>query len=99
MFFVYAFKGLDAAIAKKIQKDWIFRLEIAKSKKLLIQINDQPLPPDDKRQQSWVPPGCTKCGVDMVQRSAKSDPNQGKHFWGCSNYPKCKNIVPIEEWG
>lgn len=40
-------------------------------------------------------PVCPKCGADMVERSAKSGPNQGKRFWGCSNYPKCRTIVPI----
>ena len=40
-------------------------------------------------------PVCPKCGADMVERSAKSGPNQGKRFWGCSNYPKCRHIVPI----
>ncbi|MBW6473590.1 MAG: topoisomerase DNA-binding C4 zinc finger domain-containing protein, partial [Anaerolineaceae bacterium] len=45
----------------------------------------------------WTTPRCTKCGAEMVMRSAKSGPNQGKRFWGCSNYPKCRNILPIEE--
>ena len=57
----------------------------------------QPLPADDKPQQSWTTPRCTKCGAEMVQRSAKSGPNQGKRFWGCSNYPKCRNVVELEE--
>jgi very-short-patch-repair endonuclease len=57
----------------------------------------QPLPPDDKPQQSWTTPRCTKCGAEMVMRSAKSGPNQGKRFWGCSNYPRCKNVVAVEE--
>jgi len=56
----------------------------------------QPLPPDDKPQQSWTTPRCTKCGSEMVMRAARSSPNQGKRFWGCSNYPKCKNIVAYE---
>jgi ssDNA-binding Zn-finger/Zn-ribbon topoisomerase 1 len=47
----------------------------------------QPLPADDKPQQSGTTPRCTKCGSEMVMRSAKSGPNQGKRFWGCSNYP------------
>lgn len=58
---------------------------------------NQPLPADDDPKQSWTTPRCTKCGSEMVMRSAKSGPNQGKRFWGCSNYPKCKNIVPVED--
>jgi len=57
----------------------------------------QPLPADDDAKQSWTTPHCSKCGAEMVRRAAKSGPNQGKRFWGCSNYPKCKNIVPFEE--
>jgi DNA topoisomerase-1 len=34
---------------------------------------------------------CEKCGKDMVVRSSKRGA-----FWGCTGYPKCKNLVPIE---
>ncbi len=40
-------------------------------------------------------PGCPKCGVPMVERVAKTGQNAGKSFWGCRNYPKCKEIVQI----
>lgn len=55
----------------------------------------RPLPADDKPQPAWAPPKCEKCGSEMILRSAKSGPNQGKKFWGCSNYPKCHNIQPF----
>ena len=35
---------------------------------------------------------CEKCGSPMVVRSSKYG-----EFYGCSNYPKCKNIIPIEK--
>jgi DNA topoisomerase-1 len=34
---------------------------------------------------------CDKCGKDMVVRTSKRGA-----FWGCTGYPKCKNLVPIE---
>lgn len=40
-------------------------------------------------------PQCPKCGSEMVLRTAKSGANQGKQFWGCSNYPQCRGIVNI----
>ncbi len=40
-------------------------------------------------------PICTKCGGDMVLRKAAKGKNAGQEFWGCSNYPKCKTIVPV----
>jgi ssDNA-binding Zn-finger/Zn-ribbon topoisomerase 1 len=39
-----------------------------------------------------VPP-CDKCGATMVKRVAKSGKNEGKEFYGCSNYPDCKNMI------
>ncbi len=38
---------------------------------------------------------CQKCGSPMVKRQAKKGANKGNLFWGCSQYPKCKNIVNI----
>lgn len=40
-------------------------------------------------------PGCPKCGGSMVKRTAKKGSNAGNIFWGCSNYPHCRGIVPI----
>ena len=40
-------------------------------------------------------PLCTKCGGDMVLRKASKGKNAGNEFWGCSNYPKCRTIVPV----
>jgi restriction system protein len=38
---------------------------------------------------------CPKCGGTMVKRTAKQGANAGQMFWGCTNYPKCRGIVPI----
>jgi restriction system protein len=35
---------------------------------------------------------CPKCGQPWVLRTARSGANQGKQFWGCSGYPKCRSI-------
>ena len=40
-------------------------------------------------------PNCPKCGNAMVRRTAKQGANIGNAFWGCSNYPQCRGIVPI----
>ncbi len=36
---------------------------------------------------------CEKCGSTMVLRVAKKGNNAGNEFYGCSSYPKCKNII------
>lgn len=41
-------------------------------------------------------PRCPKCGDEMVLRTAKSGANSGGQFWGCTNYPKCRGIVPYQ---
>jgi len=38
---------------------------------------------------------CPKCSSPMVRRKAAKGAHAGKDFWGCSNYPKCKAILPV----
>ena len=40
---------------------------------------------------------CPRCGGKLVLRTAKRGPNAGKHFYGCSNYPKCRYISDIKD--
>lgn len=36
---------------------------------------------------------CSKCGAEMVLRKATKGKNVGNEFWGCSTFPKCRNIL------
>lgn len=38
-------------------------------------------------------PMCPKCGVPMVARTAKKGPGAGQTFYGCANYPRCREIA------
>lgn len=40
---------------------------------------------------------CPKCGKPMVMRTAKQGANAGKSFWGCTGYPQCRTLLPVEE--
>lgn len=40
---------------------------------------------------------CPKCKAPMVLRVSKKGANIGKEFYGCSNFPKCRGIVDIQE--
>ena len=40
-----------------------------------------------------VSPECPRCGVGMVRRTARRGPNQGKKFWGCPKFPKCRGTI------
>ena len=40
-------------------------------------------------------PSCPKCGKPMLRRMQKKGQMQGREFWGCSDYPNCNGIRPI----
>lgn len=35
---------------------------------------------------------CSRCGSPMVLRTTKKGENKGQQFYGCSSFPKCRNI-------
>ncbi len=42
---------------------------------------------------------CDKCGKGTFEmKVASKGPNAGKPFYACSNFPRCKNIISIEEY-
>lgn len=55
--------------------------------------NDAPQDFDASRQEA---PRCPKCGGEMILRTARHGTNAGNQFWGCSNYPRCRSILPYE---
>lgn len=42
-------------------------------------------------------PVCPKCEAVMVKRQAMKGAHAGKFFWACSEFPKCRQVVAIEE--
>lgn len=42
------------------------------------------------------PPECPKCGEPMVVRVASKGKYRGRQFFGCSNFPKCQEILPVD---
>nr|WP_255762635.1 NERD domain-containing protein [Halomonas alkalisoli] len=38
---------------------------------------------------------CPKCGSGMVLRTSKRGANAGNRFWGCSAYPKCREMQDV----
>lgn len=40
-------------------------------------------------------PQCPLCGKPMLKRMQKRGQMQGREFWGCSDYPHCTGIRPI----
>ena len=42
------------------------------------------------------PPLCPKCGIPMVVRIAGQGEHKGKRFYGCSNYPRCRQAIALD---
>lgn len=36
---------------------------------------------------------CPRCAAPMVKRIAQSGSRAGQEFWGCTNFPKCREII------
>ncbi len=41
-------------------------------------------------------PACPLCGKPMLKRMQKKGQGQGREFWGCSDYPKCRGSRRLE---
>jgi len=51
-------------------------------------------PSDPPNPSDRIPP-CPQCGKPTVLRTAKTGPNAGRQFWGCTKFPDCKGTVPV----
>lgn len=40
-------------------------------------------------------PICPKCGVPMVLRTVTQGKYQGRQFYGCVNFPRCREVRPV----
>lgn len=40
-------------------------------------------------------PSCPRCNVPMVLRTARQGANVGQQFYGCPNFPRCREIRPL----
>ncbi len=46
-------------------------------------------------QQINAVPICPKCGIPMVLRTASQGDHKGQQFYGCQNYPRCREVKPL----
>jgi restriction system protein len=70
------------------------RLEERARKRRQADPPDRTDPTDRTDQQKGIP-DCPTCGKAMVLRTAKTGPNTGNAFWGCSDYPRCKGTAEV----
>ena len=62
-------------------------------------IKEQVKLPVQKKEQSnpeinTAVPICPKCGIPMVLRTVSKGEHKGKQFFGCQNFPKCREVKP-----
>lgn len=43
-------------------------------------------------------PTCPACNATMVKRQAKKGPNAGGWFWACTEFPKCRKVLPLDAY-
>ena len=70
--------------------------EIALLNDLKISSDVQAPPTLIQTPPSSQPPLCPKCGVPMLLRIASKGAQAGKQFYGCPNFPKCREILPYQ---
>ena len=59
--------------------------------------------PDDQRREhlmkglhgNYSTPTCPNCNQKMVSRTATKGKSAGSSFWGCANYPRCKQTFKM----
>ena len=54
----------------------------------------QPAAPPARKSTNTLPL-CPSCGNPMVRRVAKRGSEAGQPFWGCSQFPRCREIRPV----
>ena len=53
-------------------------------------------PPEQQSSiQAKAIPICPKCGIPMVLRTVTKGEHTGKQFYGCKNYPRCRQVKPV----
>jgi hypothetical protein len=50
--------------------------------------------PPPLREIKAETPTCPKCRTPMIRRTASKGSQKGNDFWGCKNYPNCRQRLP-----
>ena len=66
-------------------------------------LKGETIPPDTQMQtlktndsSKKAVPLCPKCGIPMVLRTMKKGKYQGKQFYICPNYQRCRQVKPVQ---
>lgn len=70
---------------------------VEKYKKIIEKVKSKKEEEKEETQKQEETLICPKCGAPMVLRVAKKGEKAGKKFYGCSQFPKCRFIMNIEQ--
>lgn len=70
---------------------------VEKYKKIIEKVKSKKEEGKEETQKQEETLICPKCGAPMVLRVAKKGEKAGKKFYGCSQFPKCRFIMNIEQ--
>lgn len=70
---------------------------VEKYKKIIEKVKSKKEEGKEETQKQEEALICPKCGAPMVLRVAKKGEKAGKKFYGCSQFPKCRFIMNIEQ--
>jgi len=85
----YVSAEIEAALALAFSPPVVTKVEVQSEPEPALSPVDSPTDNSAKT----AAPVCPKCGVRMVERIAKKGDNAGKAFFGCVNYPRCRETV------
>ncbi len=76
------------------------RLQLLAGSDLVSSFNQ--LPEDQKTYliqfatfEDYATPTCPNCDIKMVERTANKGKSAGSSFWGCRNYPRCRQTFKM----
>jgi len=67
-------------------------LEIAEQ--VHLKLGQNSTQPANPRVENGTPV-CPKCDIEMVMRTVAKGARKGEQFWGCENYPQCRETVRV----
>lgn len=72
--------------------------EVAAKIAPFLKVQESPSPVQPRQPepvQAELVPICSKCGIPMVLRTVAQGQYKGRQFYGCENYPRCREMRPV----
>ena len=69
----------------------------SKYEAILESVNSKNLDKENEVSKKEDKKICPRCGAELVLRLAKKGEYEGKKFYGCSSFPKCRYVENIEQ--